>query len=241
MSSSKLQRIRFYSRSLYGFAEFFHFVPFRYNFRQNGPSLVVPLENLTWYAVYARFSCVTVTCFILSLYVSIIFGDVTKFEGLIIGGFICVFSIAIMGSWTFLIRRSRMNLISLMNAVLEDWYNSSHVQTVTYEVIHIFMTLCGVVYPFVYLPSFIFILIYFPSLADSVIRGSNWLTFAMDFANPETANVVSWTFQICFFGIIATALSHSVVNLCIVVLWLCTYHISTVQSLQRALGIEPRW
>jgi hypothetical protein len=116
-----------------------------------------------------------------------------------------------------------------MNDVLKARFKNSHHTTPAFEFIYMALSSCTFTYPLLLLPCLVFISKYLPRMFSALHAGINFTTAALGYGTTSGAHFI---FLLAVLALIAVALSHGVVNLIILALWLLTYHVSTVQSLK---------
>jgi hypothetical protein len=232
------QRVKLYSKFQYGFAEALGFIPFRYEYNDIGPSCVVPIQCSPHYYFVSSLSCVTVTCFVVYLFLEVWFGDMSMYEAFFVTGANCLFANMCACQWLLFIPRTRNNLISVMNAVLFESFHYSHAVTVQYEIIHFITSFCGIFYPFIYFPSLILVSIYFPLALNTLLQGIDFAAVVIDLDDPHMTKQLSWMLRLFILAFISGALGHATVTSIITCLWFLTYSIRMTQSLEKLVKMR---
>jgi len=236
VSFQRSQRMALYSKSLYRFAEFLHYVPFHYEYGENCPPRVAPRNSVLYPPIASVLSVVT-SIFVAYLSFEAGFGSMTVFESLLLAGISNAFLTLNTCQWLFLMPSSRNDMISVINAVLAHRFHNSLHPNAEYEIIHITANVLGLVNPILYFPSLFMISFYLPSTMSSLVRGIDWITMALAPGNPE---IYSLSLRIIIIGTCALALGHAIVSTACVGLWAFTYLVTMVQALQKLVESETK-
>jgi len=228
-------RIKLYSKYIYGFAELLNCVPYKYTFGGSSPDKIEELQNLNVYSRFAVFSIFVQFLFICNLYWEALFGMVVRFELIFIVGTNAVLTIVCTAEGYYLHPRTRRTVISITNSVLHSWFYKKQVPTLGYEICYLAFGSFSVIYPFLWLPCLLFMATYLPRMFRSVHLVTESAGDAICPDNPETAARITIILLLFILAVYSVALGHGVVVIVCFVLWLCTYHLSTVQSLQAML------
>jgi len=228
-------RIKLYSKYIYGFAELLHYVPFKYEFGNSCPDKIKELEHLSAYNQFAVFSCLFQLLFISNMYWEVVFGILARFELIFIVGTNAVLTIVLTAEGYYLNPGTRRAVNSIMNSVLQTWFYKKQVPTLGYEIGYFAFGSFSVIYPFLWFPCLVFIATFLPRMFRSVHLVTESAGNAICPDNPETAARITLILLLLILAVFAVALGHRVVVIVCFVLWHCTYHLSTVQSLQAML------
>jgi len=235
---TRAERLKFYSRVMYGFAEFMHFIPFAYEFRDGGPDRVVQTSNPVLWQVIASILTLTLSLATILQYFTIYFSDITMFERLTIFGISCISACMNITQWYFLLRHSQRNIIALTKAVLQGSFENVQAPTMAYELLHLVICQCSIIYPLLFFPIFLLCSLYFPSMYSLPFRWIELITTTINFEDPWHAMLFVWICRLSFLVIVSVAAAHGCVNITILALWQCMYYRLTIQSLQTLSKLE---
>jgi len=233
--------VRISTKSMHAFAEFFHFVPFKYKCGKDEPDSIALITNLTFYKAFAFFSVLVQILFIIYLYFEAFFGEVSNIEFFFIIGINAAFTVINICEWHFVLFFSRNRVVAMMNHVLVDRFKNSYHPTLVFEFIYMALSNCTITYPPLLLPCLIFVSLYLPGMFRGLHTVTRILTAALGYDEAETAPLVQFVLLVSALALVSLALGHGIVNLIILALWLLTHHVSTIQSLKILMESKGKW
>jgi len=235
-----LSRLRFstskMSKLMYQYAEFMHYVPFKYVASTKEPNWILPTRNTKTYTKFALFSFILLSFFICVAYSEAFDSKVTQFEFLFFIGSNCIYGVMNLCQWFMLHPQSRNSAVRVMNAVLHRRYHESQVDTIPLKLASLVFSLSSIGYSVLFFPILVAVDSYLPAMFHAYHGAANWFSLMISFEHVQVATVVAFSLRMFVFALLSAALGQGTMNFTIFSLWILTYLISTVQSIEALLS-----
>jgi len=235
------QRIKLYSKCIFGFAKLCHYVPFKYKFNNQSPDKIVTPQTDPFYKPFAVFSTIAMILFGLNFVWEAFFGIVDTLELTFIIGMNTQLLIVLTSELYYIREHSRTAAISIINAVLENWFKKGLSPTLGYEIVFITFGNVALVYPFLWFPVLLSMSTFLPRMFRTVHSGAEILGNVISPDDSERAELIRLTILLIILAVFSVGLGHGVVAVVCLILWVCAYHLYTVQSLRALLTTTKRY